>query len=273
MTSYDYLRCKAFFVKGLDSIVNTETFPINNVEFQMHSRNTLRRDGAFIMEGFLKPAAIQQVKQEAEDNQQHAYFCQNKHTVYLSPPDTNLPENHTRNHMIESSKGCITDDVIPTDSPLRTLYDSSAFKDFLATVLEEKALYEYADPMSSINIHYARTGQELGWHFDNSSFAITLMIQEAEQGGVFEYVGGMRDSGKGDMNYEGVEQVLQGEVDTKQLAMKAGSLVMFRGRDAIHRVTPNEGETTRLLVVLAYNSQPGIALEDEAMKNFYGRVA
>ncbi len=273
MTSWTYLLCENRIVTGLNTLINTETFPIDNTGFQQQCRDILRRDGAFVMAGFLQPEAIKQVKQEAEANQHHAYFCQNKHTVYLSPPDADLPEDHIRNHKVDSSKGCITNDVIPADSPLRTLYNSPVFKEFLCTVLEEEALYEYADPMSSINIHYARTGQELGWHFDNSSFAITLMIQEAEQGGVFEYVGGMRDSAKGDMNYTGVEQVLKGEVATKQLSMPAGTLVMFRGRDAIHRVTPNEGETTRLLVVLAYNSQPGIALEAEAMKTFYGRVA
>ena len=37
--------------------------------------------------------------------------------------------------------------------------------------------YPYEDPLSSINIHYASEGQELGWHFDNSSFAITLLLE------------------------------------------------------------------------------------------------
>ena len=52
----------------------------------------------------------------------------------------------------------------------------------------EKTLYEYEDPLSSINIHYAKEGQELGWHFDNSSFAVTLLLQKLLGGGVFEYV-------------------------------------------------------------------------------------
>ena len=43
-------------------------------------------------------------------------------------------------------------------------------------------------PLSSINLHYAKPGQELGWHFDKSAFAITLMFQPPEHGGAFEYV-------------------------------------------------------------------------------------
>ena len=82
-----------------------------------------------------------------------------------------------------SSLGCITDDIVPPDSCLRTVYDAPVFRGFLCAVLGEAALYEYVDPLSSVNLNYTEPGQELGWHFDNSSFAITLMIQESERGG------------------------------------------------------------------------------------------
>lgn len=61
-------------------------------------------------------------------------------------------------------------------------------------------------------------------------------------------------------------------VSEKRLAIEPGALVLFRGRNSIHRVTPTQGETNRMLAVLAYNSQPGIALSEAASKTFYGRV-
>lgn len=60
-------------------------------------------------------------------------------------------------------------------------------RDFLCAVLGKASLHEHGDTLSSINLHYASDGQELGWHFDNSSFAITLMIQQPESGGTFEF--------------------------------------------------------------------------------------
>ncbi|MCZ4279844.1 hypothetical protein O4H49_03580 [Kiloniella laminariae] len=48
--------------------------------------------------------------------------------------------------------------------------------------------------------------------------------------------------------------------------------MLFRGRNALHRVAPVEGDRTRILVVLAYNSQPGIALSESACMTFYGRL-
>jgi len=139
-------------------------------------------------------------------------------------------------------------------------------------VLGEEPLYPYADKLSSINLHYASEGQQLGWHFDNSSFAITLLIQKPQAGGVFEYVENLRNADAGDMNYAGVEKLLNKETEPKKLGIEAGDLVLFRGRNAIHRVTPTEGDTTRMLVVLAYNSQPDISLSETARMTFYGRI-
>lgn len=61
-------------------------------------------------------------------------------------------------------------------------------------------------------------------------------------------------------------------VSEKRLAIEPGALVFFRGRNATHRATPTQGETTLMLAVLAYNSQPGIVLSEAASKTFYGRV-
>ena len=66
--------------------------------------------------------------------------------------------------------------------------------------------------MSSINVHYAGAGKELNWHFDNSEFAITLLLQAPEAGGVFEYVRDLRDAEAGDMNFAGVAELLDGRV-------------------------------------------------------------
>ena len=126
--------------------------------------------------------------------------------------------------------------------------------------------------MSSVNVHYAAVGQELGWHFDNSSIAITFLIQRPEQGGEFEFIRAIRDSERGEMNFEKVGDVLDDKCMPETLSMDAGTLVLFRGRDAIHRVTPVQGDTTRMLVVLAYNSEPGIALSESARMTFYGRL-
>jgi hypothetical protein len=121
-------------------------------------------------------------------------------------------------------------------------------------------------------VHYADEGQELGWHFDNSEFAITLLLQAPHSGGQFQYVRDLRDATAGEMNFTGVAAVLDGEATVEKLAVTPGTLVLFRGRNSMHRVTPTVGEKTRILVVLAYNTKPGIALSEAARMTFFGRL-
>ncbi|MFA3779035.1 2OG-Fe(II) oxygenase [Yersinia sp. 1652 StPb PI] len=259
-------------MQQLSEIINMEANPINDVMFITQCKNTLETYGALVLSGFLQPRALSSIKQEGVSHKHRAYYAANQHNVYLTKADPAFPADHPRNRLVTSSKGCITDEEIPTDSALRTLYNAQDFQDFLCAVLDEKQLYPYADSLSSINLHYASQGQELGWHFDNSSFAITLLVQKPQAGGVFEYIEEMRDADKGEMNYSGVEQLLNQQVTPKTLQIEPGDLVLFRGRNAIHRVTPTQGDVTRMLVVLAYNAQPDIALSETARMTFYGRI-
>jgi len=256
----------------LDKIVDSGAYPMGSDAFRKTCRQKFDAEGVLVLPGFVSPEAIASLLAEGLANEDKAYFTNDSHTVYLSPVDPEFTENHTRNRQVVSSKGCITDDIIPETSVLKSLYNAEVFRGFLCDILGEDALYEYADPLSSINLHYAKTGQELGWHFDNSSFAITLMVQPADFGGKFEYVGGVRDADAGEMNFGGVADVLDGRTNVQELSVDAGALVLFRGRNAIHRVTPNEGSRTRMLAVLAYNSEPGVALSEEARLTFFGRT-
>jgi hypothetical protein len=256
----------------LRDIVNLQHYKLHSPGFRSDCQHALDESGVLVLQDFLQSAAIASIRKEGDENRHHAYYTVGKHNIYLTPPDPEYSADHCRNREVVSSKGCITTDQIPANSALRTLYNSPAFRDFLCAVLGERNLFEYADPLSSINLHYASDGQELGWHFDNSSFAITLMIQKPEGGGEFEYVKDVRNADTGEMNFELAGKVLDGEIATKTLAMDEGALVLFRGRNSMHRVTPVEGGRTRMLVVLAYNSTEGVSLSESARMTFYGRL-
>ena len=256
----------------LSAIIDLETHPIDTPVFVANCRATLELHGVLVLSGFLRSAAVSAIRAEGDTHAHRAFFANSQHNVYLKPQDPDLPADHARNRQVVSSKGCITDDDIPADSPLRAVYDAPEFRAFLCGVLGQAELHPYADRLSSINLHYAHTGQELGWHFDNSQFAITLLVRKPLAGGVFEYVEHLRDADRGDMNYDGVRRTLDGETPVRRLAIEEGDLVLFRGRNAMHRVTPTEGPVTRMLAVLAYNGQPGVSLSESARMTFYGRL-
>ena len=257
----------------LTEIVNWQSYPLDDEQLRAQLTQRLNQEGVVCLNGFLRPPIIEALVKEAEAASHLAYYTNATHNVYLTPPDETLPQNHIFNRQLTSSKGCITTDQVPQNSALHQLYDAPLFRSFIASIVGEDALYEYADPLSSINVHYAPDGKELNWHFDNSEFAITLLLQKPHEGGVFEYVRDLRDAKAGEMNFEAVEAVIEGQTKVSRLAMEPGCLVLFRGRNAMHRVTPTIGDKDRILVVLAYNSQAGIALSETARMTFFGRLA
>ena len=257
---------------SLENIISLKRYPICDSGFVEKCHDQLAETGSLLLQGFIRPEIIEILKCEAIEHAYLAYYCSQTHTAYLSAPDPEFEPSHPRNRQVVSNKGCITDDQIPEDSYLRTIYNDPDFRRFLCAVLDEEALYDYADPLSSVNVHYYQEGQELGWHFDNSSFAVTLMIQQPEGGGEFEYIPALRDCARGDMNFSGVGKAMDGELDGFQLAISAGTLALFRGRNSLHRVTPVKGQRNRIQVVLAYNTEPDVALTEEARLTFYGRT-
>ena len=259
-------------IEKLEDVIDLDACPLGNENFIASGKTTLAEDGVLTLPGFLRAEVIETLVTEAETQKHNAYFTASTHNVYLTEPRPELGEDHVYNRQLASSKGCITTDQVPVGSGLHTIYDSSLFRQFVAQIVGESGLYEYADPLASINVHFASEDQELNWHFDNSDFAITLLLQAPRDGGYFEYVRDLRNAEGDDMNFAGVTAILDGKMQPSVLSMEPGTLVLFRGRNSIHRVTPTIGDQTRILVVLAYNAAPEIALSESARMTFFGRL-
>ena len=83
------------------------------------------------------------------------------------------------------------------------------------------------------------------WHFDRGKAVITLLAQAPEGGGHFEYVPNIRSDDS--ENFQAVSRVLDGDREhVRTVELTAGTLMLFRGHYALHRVTPVEGKRRRL---------------------------
>ena len=255
-----------------ETLVNLQLYPIQESGYMQSCKTQLDSKGALVMEDFLNSKTITTLQTEAKEVRHLAYFCHQNHNAYLLDPDPDFPAEHIRNLEQVSDKGCITHDQVPENSLLRTIYEWPDFRKFLKQVLGEP-VFPYADTLSSININYYEQGQQLGWHFDNASFAVTLMLQSPGQGGEFEYREKVRNSEKDDSAFADTEAVIKGKLQLKTLAMGDGSLVLFRGRNSLHRVVPVVSEHARILVTLNFNTEPGIMLSELARMAFFGRLA
>lgn len=256
----------------LAQYVNIKAHPLSDDPYRHHCKDQLATKGVLTLPGFLHHDTLTTLVAQANQTAPLAYYAKGTHNVYLTPPDTSLDADHVFNRQVVSSKGVVATDQILAESALHAIYHNAVFQSFICDVVGQSAIYPYADSLSSINVHYAGEGKELGWHFDNSAFAITLLLQAPEAGGVFEYVKDVRDADAGDYNFEGVAAVLDGKTPPASLDITPGTLVLFRGRNAMHRVTPTIGKTNRMLVVLAYNEAPDICLSESARQTFFGRL-
>ncbi len=257
----------------LEDLIDGGRYPIGQWEsLAAHGRAALARQGACVLDGFLRPAAVEAMLRELRPLFARSYYCRQDHNPYLAPADPAFAPDHPRNRPQRSDKGCLADDRIPADALLRRLYDSAELRRLIAAVIGVPRLYPYEDPLGSLNVNVFDPSQQLGWHFDNADFAVTLMLQAAQSGGVYEYVPGIRQP-EGE-NYDSVARILDGERDeVRRLAMGPGALVLFRGRYALHRVTPVEGDRPRIIAVLSYDPQPGKRLTAHTQRLFYGRAA
>ncbi len=254
-----------------ENIINLQQHPIQDAGYTQSCKAQLDSTGALVMEKFLSSDTVESLQNEARKVRPLAFFCHQNHNAYLLDSDPCFPVDHIRNLEQVSDKGCVPHDQIPDNSPLRTLYEWPEFRVFLESVLDV-AVYPYADTLSSININYYEQGQQLGWHYDNASFAITLMVQAPEEGGEFEYLENVRNKEAGEQCYVDTEAVIKGNLKPKTLAMGDGALVLFRGRNSLHRVAPVSSDHARILVTLNFNTESGVMLSELVRMTFFGRI-
>jgi hypothetical protein len=261
-----------------EDVVDLRRYPISEpggadyLALVQDCRDQLRDRGVAQLDGFLTPAAVGEMTAEAARLAGRAWASDQAHTIYFEPPDDSAGADHPRALLQHSAKKAIAYDLIPAGAPIRRLYESDDLTAFIAAVLGKPVLYRSADPLDALEIAVFEDGDELGWHFDNSEFSVTMMYTESEAGGHFDYCPGLRD--EHDQNYPGVRKVLLGDPGSVvRLPTSPGTLAVFRGQHALHRVTPVSGPRPRINSVLTYGERPGMKLNRLTQELFYGRTA
>ena len=256
----------------INSIVDYDKHPINDINYIQECNLLIKKNSLLVLENFLLDESLKNILNEAKKLEGKAYYCEQQHTILLSKKSDSLDYKDPLNLLMTSDKGCVPHDLINKTSDLNILYNSNIFKSFIKNVLNLDNIFPYADNLSSINLNYYQKGQQLGWHFDNASFAITLMIQSSPSGGEFEYITEGRDSNTNYIDKTLISNVIEGKNSPNLLDVNNGTLILFYGRNYLHRVTPVLSETPRILITLNYNEEENIELSENARLTFFGRV-
>ena len=259
-----------------EQMVNTDLYPISNLSsaagsnFMRRCRRQYDQHGLCILPEFIVPEAQSLLAEEANQVSGSAYFCRSTHNAYLTDHDFDVPEDDVSRRQETTFVGSVAYDLLDEDSPLRRLYLWDPLKDFIGAVLNKKEFYRFDDPLGACSINVFVDGGEYGWHFDESEYTITLMLQSPYSGGAFEYVPGIR--GLADEK-ERVARLLDGHREgVIELPFTTGTLLIFGGNNTLHRVTRVQGSKPRLVPVLCYSEQSGMQNSHRVRRLFWGRT-
>ncbi len=234
-------------------------------------RAALHDVGCAVLPGFVTPDRIDELVAEADAVACHGFHSAAHTNPYFTQDRPDLPASHPMRRFFPRSNAFVPADNFGPDSIIRALYEWPHFAPFVQDALEEPQFFRYADPLADVIVNLADEGNGFPWHFDTNNYTVTLAIQNAEQGGAFEYSPWVRTPT--DERYDVVERVLDGDQSLiHTLHLRPGDLQIFKGRYSLHRVTPLAGPTRRYVAIFSFAEHEGMVGSPERTAQLYGRV-
>jgi hypothetical protein len=267
------------------SLVDLSRYPVGDhgaaAPVIEHHAAELRATGVSILPAFLRAEALPALVEECDTLAPDAHHQDVQGTPYLELPEpADWPAGHPRVTWDRSSVHTIAYDRFdPCTSGLRALFEWDDLLDFVGAILGRAPLFRYADPLGAMNLAVMTEDDQLGWHFDQTDFVVSLALQSSDGGGEFENVQRLRwaadGSGAIDERYDEVAAVLTGDAQERvtTVPMTPGTLMLFEGRWSLHRVTPVTGSRPRHVALFGYDTKPG-TMSSELLKLVrYGRAS
>lgn len=263
----------------LSDLVDIERYPLGRPDSAEllavieRARTEIRADGCAIVRDLVKPDAIRAIDDEIIERKHTTHFSTQVINPYFhTTPDPAYPDRHPMNTFIERSSGFIPGDSWDASCATDVLFRSPELTSFIAACLETPALYCYDDPLAGLTANVLDPGQQFTWHFDTNEFAVTVLVDEADDGGLFEYVPAIRSTD--DEGFDAIQAILEGGRESvRTLDLRPGDLQIFRGRYSLHRVTrvPTTS-SARHAAIFAYTLEPGVIGRVERTRQLFGRV-
>lgn len=260
----------------MDSLLNLDLFPLHKPgsdawqRLVARCRRDLSNSGMFNLPDFLRAeAANRTVRSLVPKFERDSFEHKRQHNIYFKKSISELPPDHPVLQEFETSNRTLCADQL-IGSDMLQLYEWPPFAQFLAACMGKAELFTMADPLAKVNIMAYQAGEALNWHFDRSEFTTTLLLQAPDAGGQFEFKPDLRS--EDDPNYDGVAALLTGQDQPQTVALSAGTLNVFAGKNTAHRVTPVKGDVARMIAVFSFFERPGVSFSAEDRIGFYGRA-
>jgi len=264
---------------AIEQAVNTSHYPLAEPDglawrsAVARVRAELAADGCSVLRDFIRPARLTTLGEQCASIAGRAYDEVRTVNVYNTAPDPSLPPDHPAHLTMARGNSFVARVDIPDDFLIHRLYLDHGFQRFLAACLEVPRIHPLADPYAGLCLNVVEPGREHPWHFDTNEYAVSMVTQAPDSGGVFEYCPGIRTPSEEHLDDVAAVLAGRGEHLVRRLALRPGDLQVFRGRYSLHRVTRVAGETARHSAIFSYSERGDIVGSPERTRQLFGRVA
>lgn len=179
-------------------LIDLEKYPIFEPDSKLYHdviekcRRELKESGSVAFPGFIRSDVITNMAKEVSELP--AFHRLDFPCVYGERDDwyteanlARVEETHPARRRFAQDTFAVAADLIPSKSLVNRVYNSPAVTRFIADALNLPELYHFGDDFQKLNVMYTRNGGGRVWHYDYSDAVITLMLQNCEEGGEFEF--------------------------------------------------------------------------------------
>lgn len=258
-------------------LVDLARYPIDDrndprrAELVARCRAELDARNLCVVPNFITEAARRQMVDDAMALLPEAYPNSSHRTCFLKrQPDPSKPADHPNNIFFDAKYRMMAYDLFGPEQAMPRLYKWAPLRELIGEIVGVEPLHLNVDPYQPANVLCYGDGDRSTWHFDHGNeFTVTIMLQSSDGGGVFEIAPEIID--RDDPSLRRLTDVLLDRSDeVNQVGRSPGSLVIFRGDRSVHRVSPVEGDTLRLMAVFVYEPKPGVVGLPEVNATIYG---
>jgi len=248
-------------LERLDHHIDLGRYPIHELDSSAgralvaRAHEMMARDTLCVFEGFLREAAVRQLSAEISSLEPTAHRVDYPSTLYGWMNNAGFPADHPRSQLPRRNCSVISTDMLAPGAACLELYGFDQLTEFVRQLLGFDTLYRSVCPTLALQVNVMQEQDRFGWHFDTNDGVVSLTIQNADNGGGFEYAPLIR--AEDDENYAAVTRILNEIDQPRQPVMPAGTFSLFLGRRSLHRVAPvGPTSRSRQSLLLSYDQKP-----------------
>ena len=107
------------------------------------------------MPGLVTQEALQEAIREVEEKVERSFTMQTTHNIYLTKEDwdTEKARDHVANRRLDTKVAALSCDLLRENCPLKILFKSDSFLNFIRKILNVPALYRNVDPIGAVFVN------------------------------------------------------------------------------------------------------------------------